>query len=126
MGYSFNHAHLKAKDPRKTAQWYVEMFGATFMGEREVRGAVFAPVRLGDVLINISGPRPGDAMGDGDAELHYGLEHLGISTDNLARDLARIKEQGLRVFETVEAPDGKVTMAFVEAPDNVRLELMQS
>ena len=26
--FSMNHIHLKAPDPRKTAQWYVDVFGA--------------------------------------------------------------------------------------------------
>lgn len=103
------------------AQWYVDMFGARLLPERDVRGALFAPVEIGGVTINISNPRPEevDRMGEGDAQLHYGLEHIGIYTDDLDADLERIKEQGLRIFERGE------TMAFVEGPENVRIELMQ-
>ena len=31
--FRVNHIHLKAKDPNKTAQWYVDVFGAKVMGE---------------------------------------------------------------------------------------------
>lgn len=120
MAHTFGHIHIKAKDPRKTAQWYVDMFGARPLGERDVRGALFVPVELSGVTVNISDARPGEVMGEGDAGLHYGLEHIAINTDDLDADLARFKEQGLQVFERRE------TMAFVEGPDNVRIELMQA
>lgn len=122
MAHTFGHIHIKAKDPRKTAQWYVDMFGARPLGERDVRGALFVPVELSGVTVNISNARPGevDRMEEGDAGLHYGLEHIAINTGDLDADLARFKEQGLQVFERRE------TMAFVEGPDNVRIELMQA
>ncbi|MEE9203171.1 MAG: VOC family protein, partial [Dehalococcoidia bacterium] len=61
MAYSFNHVHLKAKDPSKSAQWYVDMFGAKPLGERDVGGALFVTVQVGGVTINISSPRPSEA-----------------------------------------------------------------
>ena len=84
------------------------------------------PVELSGVTVNISNARPGevDRMGEGDAGLHYGLEHIAISTDDLDADLARFKEQGLQIFETGET--ATIRMAFVEGPDNVRIELMQA
>ena len=122
MACSFAHVHIKSRDPRKTAQWYVDMFGAQRLPDRDVGGALFSPVEIGGVTINISNPRPEevDRMAEGDAGLHYGLEHIGIYTDDLDADLARFKEQGLQIFERRE------TIAFVEGPENVRIELMQS
>jgi len=124
VAHTFGHIHIKARDPRKTAQWYVDMFGARPLGERDVRGALFVPIQMNGVTINISNPRPGEAMGEGDAQLHYGLEHIAINTDDLDADLARFREQGLQIFETAESATGKI--AFVEGPDSVRIELMQA
>jgi lactoylglutathione lyase len=36
MAYRINHIHLKAPDPRQTAEWYVKAFGSTIVGD-EVR-----------------------------------------------------------------------------------------
>ena len=33
MGYEFNHVHLKAPDPRKTAEWYAEAFDFTIVSD---------------------------------------------------------------------------------------------
>lgn len=123
MAHKFHHGHIKSRDPRKTAQWWADMFGAKILPERDAGGALFAPIELSGVIINISSPRPDevDQMGEGDATLHYGLEHLGLYTDDLDADLARFKEQGLEIFEVRDS-----TMAFVDTPDKVRVELIQS
>ena len=126
MAYQVEHAHIKSTDPRKTAQWWADMFQAKILPEIQASGgALFCPVEIGDVKINITTPREHelDQMADGDAGPHYGLEHLGILTDDIDADLGRLREQGLEVFEVHETP--KLKFAFVETPDKVRIELMQ-
>jgi catechol 2,3-dioxygenase-like lactoylglutathione lyase family enzyme len=99
------------------------MFEAKPLGERDVRGALFVTVQVGDVTINISSPRPNETMGPADAGLHYGLEHIAFSTDDLDQDLAHLKEWGGQVLQTMSLGSGKI--ACVEGPDGVRIELMQ-
>lgn len=123
MAHTFNHVHLKSADPGKAAQWYVDMFGAKPLGEREARGARMVGVQIGGVTVNISSPRPQEVLAPGSSDPRYGLEHFGFNTDDLARDLARLKQQGAKVFETLEVGTRKI--AFIEGPDKVRLELVQ-
>ena len=33
MAYEFNHVHLKAPDPKATADWYVKAFGFTIVSD---------------------------------------------------------------------------------------------
>ncbi|MBI4297610.1 MAG: VOC family protein [Chloroflexi bacterium] len=124
MAHTFHHVHLKAQDPHRSAQWYVDMLEAKPLGERDLGGAINVPVELGGITINISGPRPGETLGPENANLHYGLEHIAVGTDDLARDLARMKRQGTKVFEERTTPAG-VKIAFIAGPDSVRIELMQ-
>jgi catechol 2,3-dioxygenase-like lactoylglutathione lyase family enzyme len=125
MAHQFHHGHIKSPDPRKTARWWADMFGARLLPEFGSGSTLFAPIEIGGVMINISSPSAAEAeqMGQGSAALHYGLEHLGLQTDDLDADLARLREQGLEVFETRETPEMRI--AFVETPDKVRVELIQ-
>ncbi|MDP3061853.1 MAG: VOC family protein [Chloroflexota bacterium] len=125
MGFGFLHVHIKAKDPRKSAQWWVDMFGATPHKELNLGGAIVVPIDLDKVYIMLSNPRPEEAerMGSGDANIHYGIEHVALRTDDIEAALAKFKEQGLRIFERGGAGGSK--SAFVEGPDNVRIELIQ-
>ena len=58
MAYHFDHIHITSKDPRRSAKWWAETFGATILPEVEAAGMLFAPVSLDDVKITFSGPRP--------------------------------------------------------------------
>ena len=65
MAFLFNHVHLKAPDPKKTADWYVEAFGFEIIGDtvRE-RGDRFIRCKTKDgVRFNISAARTGEEMG---------------------------------------------------------------
>ena len=123
MSYSFNHVHLKANDPSKSAQWYVDMFGAKPLGERDVGGALLVTIQVGDVTMKISSPRPSEDLGPADAGPHYGLEHIAFDTDHLDQDLAHLKECGVQAQQTASLGSGKI--AFIKGPDGVRIELMQ-
>ena len=125
MGHSFHHGHIKSPDPRKTARWWADTFDAKLLPERGQGETLFCPVEIGGVLINISGVSAADAetMPEGDASARFGLEHLGLTTDDLDADLAALREQGLEIYSTRDLPNMRI--AFVETPDGVRVELLQ-
>jgi lactoylglutathione lyase len=128
MPFRINHIHLKAPDPEKTANWYAKAFNFKIVSD-EVRhfGDRFIRCQAedGSMAVNISGARTGEQMGQGDAQAHYGLEHFGFDTADLEADIKRLEGLGARLLEgPIHMPSGQ-TIAFVQAPDNVRLELIQ-
>ena len=124
MTHRFHHAHIKSQDPRASARWWADMFGATVLPEVEFESMLFAPVELDGVRINITRPSPDEGTDDPPSIPFFGLEHLGVTTDDLDADLARLTEQGLEIYER-RAGAGGYEIAFVEAPDGVCLELLQ-
>ena len=127
MGYEFNHVHLKAPEPRKTAEWYAEAFDFTIVSDI-VRpyGDQFVVTKTPDgVTVNISGARTGEDMGDGDANVHWGLEHIGITIDDLDAELERLTAMGAEVKEgPIDVPNGP-KIAFIRGPDDTRIELLE-
>ncbi len=127
MAYSFNHVHLKAPDPKKTADWYVTAFDFEIIGDtvRDGGDRLIRCQTKDGVRFNISGARTNEAMGDGDANAHYGIEHFGIEVDDLEAELKRLEGLGAKVMEgpNVSATGSKI--AFIAAPDDVRIEVMQ-
>ena len=81
MPYRINHIHLKAPDPRRTADWYAKAFAFKILSE-EVRAFGDRFVRCqsedGGMMVNISSARAGETLGPGDASAHHGLEHFGF------------------------------------------------
>ena len=124
MTHRFHHAHIKSHDPRASAQWWADMFGATVLPELEFGSMLFAPVEMDGVRINITTPPPGEDTKKPPQIPHHGLEHLGLITEGLDVDLARFAEQGLEIYER-RAGAGGYEIAFVATPDGVCLELLQ-
>ena len=58
--FKFDHVHIISKDPEASANWYVEMFGATITAKTMARGAPQIFVDLGGMTILIRGQRPGE------------------------------------------------------------------
>ena len=127
MQYAFEHVHLKASDPEKTANWYVRAFDFEIFSDRVTpAGARFIECKTTDgVIVRISGPRDGDVMRNGDASTHYGLEHLGLLVNDLDIELRRIKDLGADLLEGPIGGNGGPRIAFIQAPDDVRIELLE-
>ncbi|HXP04540.1 MAG TPA: hypothetical protein VN808_10500 [Stellaceae bacterium] len=56
--FKFDHVHIISENPHASAQWYVEMFGATIAADTVARGAPQIFVGLGGMTILIRGRRP--------------------------------------------------------------------
>ena len=56
--FKFDHVHIISNDPEASANWYVEMFGATITANTTARGAPQIFVDLGGMTILIRGQRP--------------------------------------------------------------------
>jgi predicted enzyme related to lactoylglutathione lyase len=128
MPYRINHIHLKAPDPRKTADWYTKAFNFKILSdETRVFGDRFVRCQTedGGIMVNISGARTGETLGGGDASAHHGLEHFGFDSAGLEADITRLEGLGARLLEgPIQIPDGP-RIAFMWAPDDVRVELIE-
>jgi catechol 2,3-dioxygenase-like lactoylglutathione lyase family enzyme len=128
MPYRINHIHLKAPDPRKTADWYTKAFNFKIVSdETRVFGDRFVRCQTedGGMMVNISGARTGETLGGGDASAHHGLEHFGFDSVGLEADITRLEGLGARLLEgPIQIPNGP-RICFMWAPDDVRVELIE-
>ena len=127
MAYEFDHVHIKSADPRKTADWYVQAFGYKIVSDA-VRpwGDRFVRCETSDgATVNISGARNNEKMGDGDASAHWGLEHFGVKVDDVEAEIERLTGLGAKLMEgPVDIPGGP-RIAFLQIPQDVRVEILQ-
>ena len=116
MAFKLNHFHLKSRDPRKTAQWYVDNLDAKIVREL---GPTGFRLDLHGVTVNVTGIVEGQ-----NHEQHYGLEHVAIDTDDLPGTVEKLEANGARVLEEMTVADGRKVF-FIEDPDGVLLELQK-
>jgi catechol 2,3-dioxygenase-like lactoylglutathione lyase family enzyme len=79
----------------------------------------------GGMFVNISAARTGERMGPGDANAHWGLEHFGFDSEDIEGDIRRLEGLGAKLLEgPIRTPNG-LSIAFLRAPDDTRIELIQ-
>ena len=127
MAHEFDHVHLKSPDPKKTVDWYVKAFNFKIVsdsvrpwGDRFIRCET-----TNGIIVNVSSVRTEEKMGGGDASAHWGLEHFGIAVDDIEAEIDRLGGLGAKLMEgPVDVPNGP-RIAFIKAPVDVRIELLQ-
>ena len=125
MSYSFNHVHLKAPDPGKTADWYVKAFNFQIINDENPRpqGDRFIRCRTEDgIAVNISSARTDESMGNGDADAHWGLEHFGIEVDDIEFAARKIQLENVETTAITTRNDGQ-RVFFLNDPDGNRIEI---
>ena len=116
MAFTVQHVHLKTPDPQKTAQFYIDNFGATVKGDIPGRGI---RVDLHGLQLNIT-----TLISVQNHEQHYGIEHIAVNTDDYPGTLASLRKQGVRILEELPREVGR-RVCFVEAPDGAQMEVIE-
>ena len=125
--FRVNHIHLKALDPRKTAQWYVDVFGAKVVGEGPGMGnSLGIRLDIEGTRINVTSAPEGETLPKGTAESHYGLEHFGFDTDDIEKAMELVTSHGAEVLLPITETASGSRISYIQAPDDVRIELVQA
>ena len=134
--FKFDHVHIISRDPHESANWYVEMFGATIVADTVARGAPQIFVELGGMTILIRGQRPGEApiaarpirqYADFSSHDGWGTDHFGfLYRGDLTALCAELQDKGVTFpVELKKGVNGRL-LCYVAAPDGVSIELMQA
>ena len=129
MEYAINHVHIRSSDPHASASWYVKHFGAKIISDREVMpGTITVSMQVGGpVRLNISSQPAGSSGERAVAELNrLGLEHFGFGVEDLEAELDRLERSGVRIVLPLTVVVGGTRLAYIEGPDDVLIELVQS
>ena len=117
----FHHVHLSATDPQATLAWYEQMFG----GERAVHADADEGVRFGNVWVFASEhPEGTPATTQGRA-----VDHIGFVVDDIDAAAAELRAAGVEFQEEPVVPENgrsAARRAFIYAPDNVRLAMVET
>lgn len=116
MTFTVQHVHIKTHDPKQTAQFYIDNFGATMIGEIPGRGV---RVNLHGLQLNIT-----TLIAVQNHEQYYGIEHMAVETDDYAGTLAQLRKNGVRILEELPPNNGR-HVAFVECPEGTQMEVIE-
>ncbi len=122
---TFDHIHLISKNPKATAQWYVDKLGGDIVRDVAVKGAPQLYVEIGGgAMLIVRGERPGETTDD-KSQLEWGVDHFGVRVKGDFMAFCNgLKAQS--VAFSVEPTDfnPSTQLAFINAPDGVSVELL--
>ena len=133
--FKFDHIHIIAEDPKSTANWYVEMLGATLERDTVARGAPQIFLELGGAKLVVRGRRPGEApvasrpiepFRDFSSHNEWGTDHFGYMYDgDLKAYCDTLAARGVAFPVALKQGVNGKWLCYIQAPDNVSIELMQ-
>jgi len=125
--YNYHHIHLVSADPTKAAEFYQRAFGAKSVSVGKFPdGGARIELDLGGTRLLLRPPRNASQTAQDSPRQRQGLEHFGLTTDNIDAAVADLKAKGVKFQDELTTLPSGVKMAFVLAPDNVSIELMQA
>ena len=110
-----HHLHLSSPNPEDTLAWYEENFG----GKREQWKDKLPALNYGDILLMVS-----QASGEIAPTEDRSIDHLGWKFSDIVATESRLKASGVE-FSLDPFPFRTIRIAFVNGPDNVRIELVE-
>lgn len=123
MHYQLHHVHLMSHDAMQAGQFYETMFNADIEESRGANGLPRCNMRLGDQTILISTV---DATVSRSAEGPHsclGLDHIGLVVEDVTAAVRDLEIKGAKITMQPRS-NGRATIAFIEAPDGVSVELI--
>ena len=121
--YTYDHIHLRSRDPMGTAQYFNKMFDAKILESIQSDGQSRIDLDINGLIIFIA--KADENTPPGPVDPHLGLDHFGLRVDNLAEAAAELKSKGAEFASEPRDLRPGLKIAFVRAPGDVRIELLE-
>ncbi len=122
--YTWEHIHLRSPDPAATAAWYQDKLGAEVIRTPQPDGSTRFDLDLTGQKIFIALADPAKT-GEPPKIPYMGLEHIGLTVENIDAAVAELKGKGVPFTMEPKTIRPGVRIAFLTAPQNVSIELIQ-
>jgi lactoylglutathione lyase len=120
--YTWEHIHLRSPDPAATAEWYHDKLGADVIRTPLPDGTTRIDLDLTGQKIFIAKADPALVS---PRTPYMGLEHFGLTVDNIDAAVAELKSKGVAFTMEPKTIRPGVRIAFLTAPQDVSIELIQ-
>lgn len=124
MEFKLDHIHFRCQDLEAALDFYAKMFGGEVVARLELPHTTLVRMKIGETILALSPVQEGvDVQASGD-EAQWGLYELGFGVDDIHKAVEELKAKGAEfVQEPFEIRPG-VQIAFMKAPDGVKIEIL--
>ena len=123
--YTYDHIHLRTRDPQGMAQYFHKIFDAQVLESVQSDGRPRVDLDIDGLIVFIAPVAPDADIAASPPDPYLGLDHFGFRVDNVDDTVAELKRRGADIIDEPRTIRPGVRIAFIRAPDNVRIELLE-
>jgi catechol 2,3-dioxygenase-like lactoylglutathione lyase family enzyme len=120
----WDHVHLRSPNPETTAAWFERMLGAEIIRSVEL-GKPRVDLKLGGANIFIAPVTAGDGVADPPTTPYQGLDHIGLSVNDVDKVAAELKAKGAEFTKEPTTLRPGIRVCFLRGPQGVSVELLE-
>lgn len=122
--FTYDHIHIRSRDPEKTAAYYERMFDAQVIRTMQ-EGKQRIDMKIGGQDVFIA-PIEGAAKVNAPPVTPYeGLDHFGLRVKNIDKVVADLKAKGAEFTMELNSPRPGIKICFVRGPEGVSIEVLE-
>ena len=123
--YTYDHIHVRTKDPEGMAGFFETMFGAKVLRLIQSDGVPRVDLDVNGLAIFIASVPPEEHIDLSPRDPHLGLDHFGFRVDDIDGAVEDLRSKGAEIYVEPRTIRPGVRIAFVRGPDDVRIEILQ-
>ncbi len=123
--YRLDHIHLICPDIERTKQWYCDILEAEVTLAAKLEDNQVYYLKINDFTLILIERLPGEEPLAATLETRNGLDHFGLVVDDMDAAVAELKAKGVPFWMEVTSIRPGLRIAYIEAPDKVRIELAE-
>jgi lactoylglutathione lyase len=126
MDFEFDHVHFVCRDVGAMVEFFERIFDAERVSYNpDFKGSASAVVRLGSMRVFIRGLRPGETADAIAPDRVQGLDHFGVSVDDVEKAAEWLKARGAEfTVEPTRGGMGGRMIAFIRGPEKIDIEIV--
>lgn len=122
--FTYDHIHIRSRDPEKTAAFYEKMFGAEIIRTMQ-EGKTRIDMKIGGQDVFIA-PIEGNAKVNAPPVTPYeGLDHFGLRVKGIDQVVADLKAKGAEFTMELNSPRPGIKICFIRGPEGVSIEVLE-
>lgn len=121
--FTYDHIHIRSRDPEKTAAYYERMFDAQII--RSVQeGQPRIDMKIGGQDVFIAPVPEKSNVNPPPVTPYQGLDHFGLTVTGIDEVAAELKAKGVEFSKPPHVPRPGIKICFLRGPQGVSIELL--
>ena len=122
--FTYDHIHIRSRDPEKTAAYYERMFDAQIIRTPQ-EGGTRIDMKIGGQNVFIAPVPANSKVNPPPVTPYQGLDHFGLSVTGIDHVVADLKAKGAEFTMELNEPRPGIRICFVRGPEGVSIEVLE-